>query len=84
MIRNYSARRQQPSPQTWHAAVLIFDSSEYLALEEKRKTLQVATEQLRNERNASAKNIGKAKAQGENIEPLLAAVKDLGNKLDST
>ena len=52
----------------------IFDSSEYLALEEQRKTLQVATEKLRNERNASAKNIGKAKAQGENIEPLLAAV----------
>ena len=60
----------------------IFDSSEYLALEEQRKTLQVATEKLRNERNASAKNIGKAKAQGENIVPLLAAVKDLGNKLD--
>ena len=38
---------------------------------------------MRNERNASAKNIGKAKAQGENIEPLLAAVKDLGDKLDS-
>ena len=61
----------------------VFDSAAYLALEEQRKTLQVATEKLRNERNASAKNIGKAKAQGENIEPLLAAVKDLGDKLDS-
>ena len=61
----------------------VFDSNAYLALEEQRKTLQVATEKLRNERNASAKNIGKAKAQGENIEPLLAAVKDLGDNLDS-
>jgi len=61
----------------------VFDSAAYLALEEQRKTLQVATEQLRNERNASAKNIGKAKAQGEDIEPLLAAVKDLGDNLDS-
>ena len=41
------------------------------------------TEKLQSERNASAKNIGKAKAQGEDIEPLLAAVKDLGDKLDS-
>jgi len=61
----------------------VFDSAAYLALEEQRKALQVATEKLRSERNASAKNIGKAKAQGENIEPLLAAVKDLGDNLDS-
>jgi seryl-tRNA synthetase len=60
-----------------------FDSGAYLALEEQRKTLQVATEKLRSERNASAKNVGKAKAQGEDIEPLLAAVQDLGDKLDS-
>jgi seryl-tRNA synthetase len=60
-----------------------FDSAAYLALEEQRKSLQVATEKLRSERNASAKNIGKAKAQGEDIQPLLAAVKDLGDELDS-
>lgn len=60
-----------------------FDTEAYLALEERRKSLQVATEKLQSERNASAKNIGKAKAQGEDIEPLLAAVKDLGEKLDS-
>ena len=39
---------------------------------------------LASERNASAKSIGKAKAQGEDIEPLLAAVKDLGDKLASS
>jgi seryl-tRNA synthetase len=59
-----------------------FDADAYLALEDKRKSLQVATEELRNERNTSSKNIGKAKAQGEDIGPLLAAVKELGEKLD--
>ena len=55
-----------------------FDVAAYLALEERRKALQVETEQLQSERNTSAKSIGKAKAQGEDIKPLLAAVKDLG------
>ena len=58
-----------------------FDVAGYLQLEERRKALQVETEALRNERNTSSKNVGKAKAQGEDIEPLLAAVKDLGEKL---
>ncbi|MDH3747141.1 MAG: serine--tRNA ligase [Gammaproteobacteria bacterium] len=61
-----------------------FDVQRYLELEEQRKTLQVETETLRNERNTSAKNIGKAKAKGEDIEPLLAAVKDLGDRLDNS
>ena len=60
-----------------------FDASAYLALEERRKALQVETERLRSERNASSKKIGKAKAQGEDIEPLLAAVEDLGGALES-
>jgi len=59
-----------------------FDVDAYLALEERRKSLQVNTENLRNERNSSSKNIGKAKAQGEDIAPLLAAVKDLGDRLE--
>jgi len=58
-----------------------FDAAAYLSLEERRKSHQVETEQLRSERNASAKSVGKAKAQGEDIEPLLAAVKDLGDRL---
>jgi seryl-tRNA synthetase len=61
-----------------------FDADAYLALEERRKTLQVETEQLQNERNTSAKSIGRAKAQGEDIEPLLAAVKDLGDRLTAS
>ena len=58
-----------------------FDPDNYLALEERRKTLQVEVEALRNERNTSSKAVGQAKAQGQDIEPLLAAVKDLGDKL---
>jgi seryl-tRNA synthetase len=61
----------------------VFDADAYLALEKRRKALQVATEELRNERNTSSKSIGKAKAQGEDIEPLLAAVAELGDKLAS-
>jgi seryl-tRNA synthetase len=61
-----------------------FDIDAYRALEERRKALQVETEQLQSERNASAKNVGKAKAQGEDIEPLLAAVKDLGDRLEAS
>ena len=61
-----------------------FDADGYLALEEQRKALQVETETLQSERNASAKQIGKAKAQGEDIEPLLAAVQDLGDRLEAS
>jgi seryl-tRNA synthetase len=61
-----------------------FDADAYLALEERRKAIQVQTEELRKERNTSSKAIGKAKAQGEDIAPLLAAVKDLGDKLDAS
>ena len=58
-----------------------FDTNVYLSLEEQRKSLQVDVENLRAERNSSAKSIGRAKAQGEDIAPLLAAVEDLGSKL---
>ena len=51
-----------------------FDAGEYLALDERRKQMQVETQQLQNERNTSAKSVGKAKAQGEDVKPLLDAV----------
>ena len=60
-----------------------FDVAAWLVLEEKRKALQVEVESLRAEKNASARRIGKAKAQGEDAGPLLAAVKELGDRLDS-
>ncbi|MDT7524969.1 MULTISPECIES: serine--tRNA ligase [Pseudidiomarina] len=52
-------------------------------LEQRRKDLQVRTESLQAERNASAKAVGQAKAKGEDIAPLLAAVDALGKDLDT-
>lgn len=51
-------------------------------LEEQRKQIQTETETLQAERNASSKQIGQVKAQGGDIAPLLAAVSELGGKLD--
>jgi len=61
-----------------------FDADAYLTLEDRRKSLQVEVESLRADKNLSAKSVGKAKAQGEDIEPLLAAVKDLGERLEKS
>lgn len=57
------------------------DVAAITALEDKRKTLQVSCETLQQTRNASAKSIGKAKAQGQDIAPLLAAVDDVKAQL---
>ncbi len=51
------------------------------ALEARRKDLQVAVQNLQNERNTRSKSIGKAKAAGQDIQPLLAEVAELGDKL---
>ena len=59
------------------------DVDAFNALEEKRKALQIKTQDLQNERNTRSKSIGKAKAQGEDIAPLLAEVSDLGDKLEA-
>ncbi len=60
-----------------------FDAAAYLELERRRKSLQVETETLQSERNASAKAIGRAKAEGKDIEPMLAAVRELGERLEA-
>jgi seryl-tRNA synthetase len=57
------------------------DMENYAALEQKRKQLQVHTEELQNQRNVSSKSIGQAKARGEDIEPLLTEVSRLGDEL---
>ena len=51
------------------------------ALEESRKKWQVRADELRNERNVHAKTVGKAKAQGQDIAPLLKQVETLGAEL---
>ncbi|WP_392564674.1 serine--tRNA ligase [Orbus wheelerorum] len=53
-------------------------------LEDKRKILQVETENLQAERNARSKSIGEAKARGEDISSVREEVNKLGNKLDAT
>jgi len=57
------------------------DTAAYEALEARRKSLQMDVEALQSKRNASAKSIGNAKAQGEDIQPLLDAVAQLGSEL---
>lgn len=53
-------------------------------LEEKRKAIQVKTQQLQQQRNTRSKDIGKAKAQGEDIQPLLDEVESLDDELKSS
>ncbi|MBF0254951.1 MAG: serine--tRNA ligase [Gammaproteobacteria bacterium] len=57
------------------------DLAQIQALEERRKSLQIDTQALQNERNTKSKAIGQAKAAGQDIQPLLAEVADLGDKL---
>jgi len=59
-----------------------FEVDEFNALEDQRKIIQVQTQELQNLRNTKSKSIGQAKASGENIEPLLEEVSELGEKLD--
>ena len=60
-----------------------FDVAKFNKLEDQRKVIQVQTQDLQNLRNSKSKAIGQAKASGENIEPLLEEVSDLGEKLDN-
>jgi seryl-tRNA synthetase len=57
------------------------DVETFSKLEEKRKSIQVETQNLQNERNTRSKGIGQAKAKGEDIQPLLDEVASLGEKL---
>ena len=50
-------------------------------LEEQRKAMQVRTQELQSERNSRSKSIGRAKAAGEDIQPLLDQVASLGDQL---
>lgn len=51
------------------------------ALEARRKEVQVRTQELQSRRNASAKEIGKAKAAEEDTASLMVAVANLGDEL---
>ena len=59
------------------------DTGKLQALEQQRKDIQALTQELQAERNGHSKNIGKAKANGEDIAPLLKEVEGLGEQLKS-
>jgi seryl-tRNA synthetase len=50
------------------------------AIEKQRKQAQLKAQELQTERNRRSKSIGKAKAAGEDIAPLLAEIEDLGDQ----
>ena len=62
-----------------HGADLDLDV--FNELETKRKDIQVKTQVLQNERNTRSKSIGIAKSKGEDIQPLLESVSQLGDEL---
>ncbi|NKB97808.1 MAG: serine--tRNA ligase [Pseudomonadales bacterium] len=78
-------RQVRKDPQKIAEALRIkgfeLDVDRFVELETDRSRLQQAAETLQNERNTKSKSIGKAKAQGEDIAPLVAEVGDLGDRL---
>ncbi|KTD15910.1 serine--tRNA ligase [Legionella israelensis] len=81
---NSQLMRDEPH---WVAAQLLkrgfkFDVQSFQKLEEKRKTLQVATQALQNERNQRSKAIGQAKARGEDISSMREEVSRIGDELE--
>jgi len=60
------------------------DVEHITVLETQRKTLQVQTQELQNERNTRSKAIGRAKASGQDIQPLLDEIAGLGDALKQT
>ncbi|ARB93494.1 serine--tRNA ligase [Legionella longbeachae] len=59
-----------------------FDVSSFIALEEKRKSLQVTVQSLQNERNTRSKAIGEAKSRGEDIEGMREDMNRLAKELE--
>jgi seryl-tRNA synthetase len=60
---------------------LTLDTAAIQRLEQERKRIQVETQELQQQRNTRSKEIGKAKASGQDVAPLLAEVADLGDRL---
>ena len=57
------------------------DTAAFVALEAQRKEVQTRTQELQARRNASSRQIGMAKAKGEDAAPILAEVATLGEAL---
>jgi len=61
----------------------VLDVDTFNALEARRKSVQVRTEQIQASRNALSKQIGQAKAKGEDATDLMAQAADLPNQLSA-
>jgi seryl-tRNA synthetase len=59
----------------------LLDVTALKALDERRKVGQLEVDRLRNERNAHAKTVGKSKASGTDIAPLIKAAEAMGADL---
>ncbi|MEN9560721.1 MAG: hypothetical protein RLZZ502_1932, partial [Pseudomonadota bacterium] len=59
----------------------ILDTARFEALESQRKSVQMRTQELQNLRNTASKQIGMAKAKGEDVAPIMAQVAGLGEQL---
>ena len=60
-----------------------FDAENFSKLEAERKRIQTDTEALQAKRNAASKQIGMAKAKGEDVAAIMAEVSGLGDQLTS-
>ncbi len=60
---------------------LHLDTAAIERLEQDRKRIQIETQDLQQLRNSRSKEIGKAKAAGQDIQPLTLEVADLGDRL---
>ncbi len=58
------------------------DIEKWQQLETSRKAIQIETEALQNKRTTISKSIGQAKAKGEDIQPLLDEVAQIGETLE--
>jgi len=59
----------------------VLDTEKFAQLEAERKTIQTRTQELQAKRNTTSKQIGAAKAKGEDVSVIMAEVATLGDDL---
>ncbi len=59
----------------------VLDTAQFEKLEAARKNIQTRTQELQAKRNSSSKQIGAAKAKGEDVSTIMAEVANLGDEL---
>jgi seryl-tRNA synthetase len=62
----------------------FLDVDRFKALETERKTIQIRTEELQAQRNASSKRIGQLKSKGESTDAIMAEVGSIKGELDAS